>query len=1098
MNPFDVSRLEAARVRNHSEAEGFGADTKGLEWVDFVCKKNDIKVLSVPLGHPLLEGSDAKIIIDRRLVLARNDVGADSKAFLIAHELGHFFLHQGVGFIFGVKIDALSPSEEDTVANHYVESYGPRERQELQANVFAREFLLPRALARKFFLEQMQSASDISTTLEVPLELVRLQLYDALLLPEVETEQSISLKLKEPTLAQKPAVDSDHSVTLVEAGPGTGKTTTLLLRLQRLLANGVDPSSVLVLTYSNKAARELVDRSSMAGIQGIDKVLTGTFHSFCLEFLRKFGHLNDLNPEVPILDDLGALTMLSEAVPSLDLKNYDALSDPEKWLHDDVLSAIRRAKDELVDANAYAKLVVDHPHSDLDLQNKRLDTATIFLEYERLLAKRKAVDFSDLLVCTVQLLRDASSSVEEYRRQFKHVLVDEYQDVNRASAILVKELSLHAETLWVVGDANQAIYGFMGASNRNLTDFQTDFPDAQSIPLDRNHRSTQDIVDVFCEVAARNPSGRATHKMIAETDGSGRPCLHMSSSDNEEVVLLANSIRGIRKQGIEFSQQAILTYKNSDASRLAQGLELQGIPVLFLGNIFERPEISDLICMMRLATDEKGSDLVRSWRSLWLRMSMTDVDIILEQYDSDNPIPWMQRKSTSLSTQGKASFNSLKSITERINPSSSPWDALAHILLEDGLLLRESCANSSQQEANARMAIWQFVHFSRAPDGLSRWATVKNFPERIKTRVRLNEDRMLRHVPPEAEGLNAVKIITAHGSKGLEFDAVHFLQVTAKIYAPKGKNQWALLPKEVFSSDSSIEDNLQIERHNLLYVALSRARKLLMVYGRKDKSLPVALNDLLVEISLDVSLITENNRQNGIPLEVISSSIETMKLENYFKLARCGRSFELHFRTGGVPFLSPGLHLQIDWVVRSVVKIMSMDPIARNPEHFKEVIDGSLKKYFLNEHPASSAIRERTFSMAQQAANWLSEGGDTGSTISLELGPLSVDLQPQQIFEKAGETIIRLIQPKSIGSKKQSLTALMQAHNQYSSEKVSIEVVALNDGSKNNMTSVYKKTLENYMDLAASACKNEFSVKPDYFGCPRCPFYFSCDKGKLN
>lgn len=1097
MNPFDVPRLEAARVRNLPEFEELGEDAKGGMWVDYVCNKYDIKIFSISLGHTLLEGSDAKIIIERRHILVRNDLDADSKAFLIAHELGHFFLHQETGVIFGVKVDALSPNEEDAVANHYVESYGARERQELQANVFAREFLLPRALARKLFLEKMQSATEIAMTLEVPLELVRLQLYDALLLPEVKAEPPSQLKLKNPTTAQQPAVESDHKVTLVEAGPGTGKTTTLLLRLQRLLENGVDPSSIVILTFSNKAARELVERSNIAGIQGIEKVLIGTFHSFGLEFLRKFGHIKGLNQEVPILDELGVLTMLTEAVPLLKLRSYDALSDPELWLHNDVLPAIKRAKDELVNAREYEKLVIEHPHIDPSLQDKRLDTAVIFLEYERLLAENKTVDFNDLLSCTIQLLKSASPSVSEYRKKFKHILVDEYQDVNRTSAMLVKELSLNAETLWVVGDANQAIYGFMGASNRNLTDFQIDFPGAIAIPLDRNHRSTQDIVDVFCTVAARNPSGRSSLKLIAETSGSGKPQLLRSSNANEEAVLLANSIRDIHEQGIEFSQQAILTFSNAEASRLAQGLELQGVPVLFLGNIFERPEIADLICMMRLATDEMGSDLVRSWRSLELRMSMVDVDNILEQFDSANPIPWMQRKSTSLSSQGKASFKTLKTIIERIKPTASPWDALANILLEDGLLLRESCSKNSQQEINARMAIWQFVHFSRAPDGSNRWATVKSFPERVKTRVRLGEDKMLRHVPPEAEGLNAVRIITTHGSKGLEFDAVHFLQVTAKIFSPKGKNQWPLLPDEVFNSDSSLEANLQIERHNLLYVALSRARKYLRVYGRKDANLPVSLDNLLMEISLNVSVIPVNDDQSDIPLEAISSLIETIKLENYFKLARCGRSFELHCRTGGVPFLSPGLHLQIDWLARNVVKTMCVDSVACKPEHLRDVINESMKNNLLNEHPVSGAIHERTFNMVQHAANWLNEGGDTGNTISLDLGPLSIDIQPHQVFENGGGTIIRLIQPQNIGSKKQPLTALMQAHNQSADSKVSIEFASMKDGSKSSLGSVRGNTLENYVALATSANVNKFTVKPDTFGCPRCPHYFSCDKGKI-
>lgn len=157
--------------------------------------------------------------------------------------------------------------------------------------------------------------------------------------------------------------------------------------------------------------------------------------------------------------------------------------------------------------------------------------------------------------------------------------------------------------------------------------------------------------------------------------------------------------------------------------------------------------------------------------------------------------------------------------------------------------------------------------------------------------MRLGEDKTLRHVPPEAEGLNAVRIVTVHGSKGLEFDAVHFLQVTTRVYEPKGKDQWPLLPKEIFGNNASDKENLlRTERHNLLYVALSRARKQMIVYKRNNANLPVALNGLLAEIDCNSLLIRADNvsAPRVQSIETVNSSIELLEFGNYFKLVMCG------------------------------------------------------------------------------------------------------------------------------------------------------------------------------------------------------------------
>ena len=358
MNPFEAARLEAAELRKELESKGVDLNQGGFDLVTAACKVLGIVLRQVKPEMALLKSADATILVERKWTLVRKDVPDDIKAFLVAHEIGHFRLHPLTKGSVEVNQSALTGETESNGVS-VVESYGARERQELQANVFAREFLLPRRDARDAFLNHDQSATDLSGLRKLPLELVRLQLYDGILLPHVDKPAKIFHLPDEPTAAQQPAVDSDAPVSLIEAGPGTGKTTTLLLRLRRLILSGVSPDEIVILTFSNKAARELVERARSGNIPGADRVWIGTFHAFGLEFLRKFGHLHGLESRFPVLDKLASLAMLEQDVPNAELRFHDALSKPS-WL-ESIVDAIRRSKDEVFDAQKFADAVASSP-----------------------------------------------------------------------------------------------------------------------------------------------------------------------------------------------------------------------------------------------------------------------------------------------------------------------------------------------------------------------------------------------------------------------------------------------------------------------------------------------------------------------------------------------------------------------------------------------------------------------------------------------------------------------------------------------------------------------------------------------------------------
>jgi len=401
VNPFESARNAARSLREQLEKTGADLEQNGLTLVASACNFLDVALRSVNAKFSLLNGADATINVERKWALVRNDVTDDVKAFLIAHELGHLQLHPTTQGTVAVSIDTLTAGTETNGARE-VEAYGARERQELQANVFAREFLLPQSVARQNFLAENSSASQLAARYGIPLELVRLQLYDAVLLPRVGRPAKVFSLPARPTDAQTPAVESDAKVSLVEAGPGTGKTTTLLLRLRRLIASGVAPEHIVVLTFSNKAARELVERARAGGIPHADRVWIGTFHAFGLEFLRKFGHLHGLDARFPVLDKLAALAMLDDDVTNADLEAFDPLSNP--WWLEGVVDAIRRAKDEVFDAARFRASVAACSSGDPEVDAKRRDAATIFERYELLLSVRKAVDLTDLLCLPIRLM----------------------------------------------------------------------------------------------------------------------------------------------------------------------------------------------------------------------------------------------------------------------------------------------------------------------------------------------------------------------------------------------------------------------------------------------------------------------------------------------------------------------------------------------------------------------------------------------------------------------------------------------------------------------------------------------------------------------
>lgn len=502
MNPFQRARNEAHATRAKLEPLHAHTPLAAKDLLQKVESVLNIAIESVPPTYPDLGGGTAVLQREQMFIYVSTEVDKWNAEFcgLVAHELGHFLLDATKPATTVAHLSTLLGSA-GSPAVLKVEAYGARERQELQANVFARELLLPRDVARQFALAG-KGPSDAATELGIPLEFVRQQMLDGLLLPDsTETTSPLS----KPSPDQLAAARAEERAANVVAGPGTGKTTTLIHRVKYLVEEKhVHPSQILVLTFTNKAALELVERLRSAGIADASDIWAGTFHSFGLEFLRKYHQHFELDSDLHVSDLMGSMTNLVKALPRVKLEHFLRVEDPYDWLGA-VGDGIKRLKEEMVSPAAYKSFVESNEVKDEELQQKRLDVATLFELHETLLKERRTVDFVDLISKPAIALKHDRTPFVELADRFQYVLVDEYQDVTQAMVELLRQLA-YKKRIWVVGDVRQAIHHWRGASLKSLQKFDVEFKahaagtSIQRYPLTFNRRSSQEVVDLTQQI----------------------------------------------------------------------------------------------------------------------------------------------------------------------------------------------------------------------------------------------------------------------------------------------------------------------------------------------------------------------------------------------------------------------------------------------------------------------------------------------------------------------------------------------------------------------------------------------------------------------
>ena len=475
--------------------------------------------------------------------------------------------------------------------------------------------------------------------------------------------------------------------------------------------------------------------------------------------------------------------MLEDILPTLPLVHYRNLWDPALVLRD-IVAAISRAKDELVNPIQYralAQAMLDKAADgdSREAAEKCLEVARVYDLYEQALRARGAVDFGDLVMRPALLLESDSALRTAIQFRHRHVLVDEYQDVNRASARLLRAVAGDGKRVWVVGDARQSIYRFRGASSANMAAFSREYPGAAIDQLSVNYRSSREIVEA---VVGFTPRMGASQGMLPLTLTANRgstgitPEIRRFDTLDQEAEGVAASIRELEAVGVALRDQAVLCRTNGRLNVIAAALEARGIPVLHLGSLFERDEVRDLLALMSLAVDPYGDGLARVGAMPRYDLPLQDVWRVTSRLRETEGAALGKlagvASDVGVSAVASSGLTRLANDLAGFAVNASPWDFLTSYLLDRTDLLARLAARDTVADCMRGVAIWQFLNFIRDRSPTGAGLPLQRTLDRVRQLVLLAEERDLRQIPAGALHMNAVRLMTVHGSKGLEFEAV--------------------------------------------------------------------------------------------------------------------------------------------------------------------------------------------------------------------------------------------------------------------------------------------------------------------------------------
>lgn len=1120
MDAVELARQRAVAL--HDEVVSKGADPWDPDaLVRAAASRLELDIEPVEPGSAILDGGRAQFDPVNRAVRHEDSGTPFFKAFLVGHELGHATLGDDRIEHVAHDVDPTRPAEATPVGEDRVVDYSRRQRREVQMDLFGRELLLPRKRARALHLGGM-TASEIATKLGAPFDVVALQLLDALLLPAVEPEpEEVEARPPKPLNDEQREAAQHRGVPyLLEAGPGTGKTQTLVGRVAGLVDEGIDPRSILVLTFSNKAAGELSERISGLRPEAASAMWIGTFHAFGLDLVRRYHKQLGFPREPRMMDRSEAIAIMEREYLALDLTHHREFMNPDRPLKD-MLTAISRAKDEVADPDRYAALAREMLDKATDPEARNAaercaEVALVYKKYEELKLAACAVDFGDLVSLPVKLLESDAEAVSILRATYSHILVDEYQDVNRSSVRLLQRLTDGGKNLWAVGDARQAIYRFRGASSFNMSRFKTeDFPGGIGDRLRLNYRSTPEIVGAFSSFAEGMQAGTDGASLKAYRPSSGAPPEHVTFGDNnDEADALADEILRLTRD-VAFRDQAVLCPGNDRLNRMGRELERRGIPVLYLGNLFERPEVKDLLSVLSLLVDRRAMGLVRkpSLQGLSTGLSLTGAAAVVEHLRQSEaaPLAWAGSSLPALDAADTDAMRRVAGMLDGFGTDALPWSVLAHVMLDR---TRTAALIASTDDISSRamgVAIWQLMSFLRAqPRGPG--LPIQCMLDGIRRLVQLADERDLRQIPLAAQGINAVRLMTIHSSKGLEFPVVHVMGLNKGSMPSAARRPACPVPDGMIAGGESgtillAARDHELEQECLMYVAASRARDRLLLYSATRMANGNRRNpsDFIARLGITAARAATPHTcrkpdPEDEPLPIIlgpAIKITTAQLDLY---DRCPRRFLYTHVLGVGGRRTPTTMTTMHDLVRAIVtEIASTDP---------SVMSLGDMEALLEQRWSEGPLRGNEYRLHREVATLLLQrfvamrAGTTRSippSLQTNIGTTTVWANADDVvMAPGGRHIVRMIRTGHRSSKTgQGLAdAAFQMAAATSLPGCTVEIIHLGDDDHTTRVEFDHKALgkrtEKLAEVLAAIEGGSFTPERSDRTCPFCPAFFTC------
>ncbi|HCY7650567.1 TPA: DNA helicase PcrA [Staphylococcus aureus] len=616
---------------------------------------------------------------------------------------------------------------------------------------------------------------------------------------------------------QSEAVKTTEGPLLIMAGAGSGKTRVLTHRIAYLLdEKDVSPYNVLAITFTNKAAREMKERvQKLVGDQA-EVIWMSTFHSMCVRILRRDADRIGIERNFTIIDPTDQKSVIKDV-----LKNENI--DSKKFEPRMFIGAISNLKNELKTPADAQKEATDY-HSQM--------VATVYSGYQRQLSRNEALDFDDLIMTTINLFERVPEVLEYYQNKFQYIHVDEYQDTNKAQYTLVKLLASKFKNLCVVGDSDQSIYGWRGADIQNILSFEKDYPEANTIFLEQNYRSTKTILNAANEVIKNNSERKPKGLWTANTNGE-KIHYYEAMTERDEAEFVIREIMKHQRNGKKYQDMAILYRTNAQSRVLEETFMKSNMPYTMVGGqkFYDRKEIKDLLSYLRIiANSNDGISLQRIINVPKRGVGPSSVEKV-QNYALQNNISMFD-------ALGEADFIGLsKKVTQEC---LNFYELIQSLIKEQEFLEIHEIVDEVLQKSGYR----EMLERENTLESRSRLENIDEFmsvPKDYEENTPLEEQSLINFLTDlslvadidEADTENGVTLMTMHSAKGLEFPIVFIMGMEESLFPH-------------IRAIKSEDDHEMQEERRICYVAITRAEEVLyithatsrMLFGRPQSNMP--------------------------------------------------------------------------------------------------------------------------------------------------------------------------------------------------------------------------------------------------------------------